>query len=53
MSKLNIKLDINDELEKKVSDRLDRRNINLDSYLLELIQKDIDVETHELGHPNA
>ena len=42
MSKLNIKLDINDELEKKVSDRLDRRNINLDSYLLELIQKDID-----------
>ena len=42
MSKLNIKLDINDELGKKVSDRLNRRNINLDSYLLELIQKDID-----------
>ena len=42
MSKLNIKLDINDELEKKVSERLNRRNINLDSYLLELIQKDID-----------
>ena len=37
MSKLNIKLDINDELGKKVSDRLNRRNINLDSYLLELI----------------
>ena len=36
------KLDINDELGKKVSDRLNRRNINLDSYLLELIQKDID-----------
>ena len=33
MSKLNIKLDINDELGKKVSDRLNRRNINLDSYL--------------------
>ena len=42
MSKLNIKLDINDELKEKVSDRLNRRNINLDSYVLELIQKDID-----------
>ena len=41
MSKLNIKLDINDELKEKVSDRLNRRNINLDFYLLELIQKDI------------
>ena len=46
MSKLNIKLDINDELEKKVSYRLDRRNINLDSYLLELIKKDIDTRIY-------
>ena len=42
MSKLNIKLDINDELGKKVSDRLNRRNINLESYISELIKKDID-----------
>jgi DNA-binding response OmpR family regulator len=42
MSKLNIKLDINDELKEKVSERLNRRDINLDSYVLELIQKDID-----------
>ena len=42
MPKLDIKLDINDELKEKVSERLNRRNINLDSYLLELIQKDID-----------
>ena len=46
MSKLNIKLDINDELGKKVSDRLNRRNINLDSYLLELIKKDIDTRIY-------
>ena len=43
---MNIKLDINDELGKKVSDRLNRRNINLDSYLLELIKKDIDTRIY-------
>jgi DNA-binding response OmpR family regulator len=46
MPKLNIKLDINNELKEKVSERLNRRNINLESYISELIKKDIDTRIY-------
>ena len=42
MPKLEINIDISKELKEKISERLNRNSLNLDSYLLELIQKDID-----------
>ena len=42
MPKLEINIDISNELKEKITERLSRRNINLDLYLLELIQEDID-----------
>ncbi len=42
MPKLEINIDISKELKEKISDRLNRNNLDLDSYLLELIIKDMD-----------
>ncbi len=42
MPKLKINIDISKELKEKISDRLNRNNLDLDSYLLELIIKDMD-----------
>ena len=46
MPKLNVSIDINSELKEKISERLEKRNINLESYISELIQNDIETKIY-------
>lgn len=41
MAKITIKLDTNNEFKKELFERLNEKKLNIKSYVLELIQKDI------------